>query len=757
MPPLSKKDQALALAAIGLPVFPLIENTKLPAIDSWQKKATTDKAQIERWWTCEITQWEQDYNIGIATGRKFGEGFLTVLDVDNKEGKNGSETLRAFEMLHDGLPGTFSTRTPSGGFHYFFVTKRQFHNSAGKVGEGLDLRGWHGFVAAPGSTIEGVPYTLQADGAVAAAPEWVEQLVVDASVRNERSEVRVAVGVVLDAPDDVARAVEYLQKDAPHAVENAGGDHTTYQVCCATRGYGVSEAMCLELLVNTGWNEKCSPPWSLDELAVKVTNAYEYAQDPAGVYSAAADFDATEDDTQPGEAHDVDPANHPLGPINSSFAFTVLGSSHAILWERRTVDGQPEAMFMNEPSFHRLKASEVWMPANSNKLVPMTKSWMNWSGRRTYSGVCFEPGKTCPPDWYNLWRGFSVEPAQDLDLTQAQQACSLWIEHMKVNVCKGDAPLFRWLMAWMAHAIQKPWEKPLVAVVLRGRKGTGKNSAFLPMQEALGNHAMVAANRRYLIGNFNSHLESLLLLTLDEAFWSGDKAGEGVLKDLVTGDTLIIERKGVEPYKAKNRARVVILGNEEWLVPASEDERRYAVLDIGESRMQDISFFVALKSQLLDNDRAGLRAWLAMMQMWDLRGVEINQAPLTDGLRDQKEKSLGLVESWLLESLRAGTLLHITNTWPGEVETSDVFNAVQVFAQSRKSGKGWLPLESEIGRALKKIVGGWDRRRRRQAGGERSYYYSVPSLAECRRDWDAFMKVKTDWQDAEEDALSLLA
>ncbi|WP_348650569.1 bifunctional DNA primase/polymerase, partial [Catellatospora sp. KI3] len=43
---------ALAAAAAGWHVFPLTVGTKLPAITSWEQRATTDPDRIRRCWSC---------------------------------------------------------------------------------------------------------------------------------------------------------------------------------------------------------------------------------------------------------------------------------------------------------------------------------------------------------------------------------------------------------------------------------------------------------------------------------------------------------------------------------------------------------------------------------------------------------------------------------------------------------------------------------------------------------------------------------
>ncbi len=67
----------------------------------------------------------------------------------------------------------------------------------------------------------------------------------------------------------------------------------------------------------------------------------------------------------------------------------------------------------------------------------------------------------------------------------------------------------------------------------------------------IGDHYLLVASPRYITGQFNSHMASLLVLHADEAFWAGDKASVGTLKDLVSGDYHMLEYKGVDPIGSR--------------------------------------------------------------------------------------------------------------------------------------------------------------------------------------------------------------
>ena len=88
----------------------------------------------------------------------------------------------------------------------------------------------------------------------------------------------------------------------------------------------------------------------------------------------------------------------------------------------------------------------------------------------------------------------------------------------------------------------------------------------------------------------NAHLQNKLFLFLDEAIWAGDKDAERVLKGITTEKWMMIEPKGVDAFQWPNRLGLLISGNAKWIVPASHDERRYAVNKVNEKWKQDKTY-----------------------------------------------------------------------------------------------------------------------------------------------------------------------
>lgn len=704
---------ALALAAEGFYVFPVSPGAKTPAVKGWQSQATRDPALLKAAFTNE-------HNIGIYTGRFAENEALLVIDVDNKGDKHGSESLLALELAGHGLPPTRAHDSPSDGQHLIYRTAESVRQGANVLGPGLDIRSRGGYIVGPGSALGNGRYSVADPRPIAEAPGWlVERLCASrrprAGERDRRPE--------LDAPPSAGNnARRYLENDAPLAVEGQGGDETTYKVACRLKDIGLAEPAALAAMLEH-WNGRCSPPWSPDDLAVKVANAYRYGTEPQGSAAPENDFNPV---MEPGEKL------HPFGEINKQYAYVVAGNSDHILFETRDIHGRSQLAHLDINTFHR-KHAAVKLP-DGKKTEPVTKLWLEWKGRRSYDGLVFMPERNVPDRFYNLWRGFAVEalPPDAAPSVSAQTALDAFLEHTRLNVCNGNEALYEWLISYCAHIVQRPWEKPLTALVFRGKKGTGKNAFIDRIGALLGQHYLLTSNRRYLVGNFNQHLENCLLFVLDEAVWAGDKQGEGVLKDLITGKTHLIEPKGSAAYSVDNHTRVVIIGNENWLVPASHDERRFVVFEVGDGRRANGGFFTAMREGM---ERDGYPLLLRFLKDRNLDGFDPNSAPVTAGLIEQKFASLDPLHQWWHECLEEGRVVDsdFGADWPSEIDCESLRQALSRHLKKRGIATR-LPEMRAFGRQLRECCP--DLGHKQARGGNK---YLVPELEACRASWKRWL------------------
>lgn len=711
-------DQALALAKEGFWVFPLQPGSKIPAV-KFKEWATRNPQTIADYW-----DHHPDYNIGIFT-EKFngGDEALVVVDVDNKEGRNGDAELVRLELDGKDLGPTRVHFTPSGGRHYLYSFQRPVKQGANKLGMGLDIRSRGGYVVGPGSHYKGRIYT-NGGGTVGLAPQWIIADCGD-DVPERPRDVRVAGGINVERAN--FRATLYLKSDAPLGLAGSRND-TAFKVAAYVRDLGVDMNACF-CLMDTHW--KCEPPLTIAELEHTVESVYRYAQNAPGTAATEADF-------EPVIATTESPKGNPVEELNKEFAYVQMGGGDFVLWETTGVKNQFELRHLEIPVFHRRHGLDRINVGK--KTMRITEDWLDWKGRRTFDGLVFMPEQVSPPRFYNLWRGFAYHPFPHgvHAPAPALEALGNFLQHIFENVCGSNKKLNDWLIGYFAHLVQKPWEKPLVALVFKGGKGVGKNVAVETVGALLGPHFLLASNRRYLVGNFNSHLENCLLFALDEAFWSGDKQAEGVLKDLITGKTHVIEYKGKEHYTVDNRTRVAIIGNEEWLIPASNDERRFAVFEVGDARKQDTKFFTAMREGM---EQGGYRLLLRYLLDHNLKEINVNEAPQTKALMDQKHSTLEPVHQWWLDSLTEGRIVgcDFTDGWPKELACDRFRMGLRRYLQDRGI-RSRVPDDRAIGRQVKNACPRMEHFR--IASG---YAYKFPNLATCRDLWDTYIGHPVGW------------
>ena len=157
----------LRYAARGWPVFPVSQD-KTPLVKGWPQAATLDPDRIRHWWAPH----RADMALGICTGPVSN---IWVMDIDPRNG--GNETLAWLVAKHGELPETLKASTPSGGTHYFwqFPKRIVIRTSSGKIGPGIDHRGWVGYVVAPPSIVAHGQYRwINPMVDPVPAPPWLE-------------------------------------------------------------------------------------------------------------------------------------------------------------------------------------------------------------------------------------------------------------------------------------------------------------------------------------------------------------------------------------------------------------------------------------------------------------------------------------------------------------------------------------------------------------------------------------------------------
>ena len=342
----------------GLAVFVIPKRAKAPPEKDWQALATTNVAALE-------ARAPDNCNFGIHPGRD-----IIIIDEDE------AGALLGLELEHGDLPPTLEFITARGLPHRVYRLPPDHPgvpNSVGKVAPKVDIRTQHGYVVAPGSRTNAGEYRIRYDLPIADAPQWLI--------------ARCGIAVPPAAPAapvpdadaaTVARASDWLRQRAG-AVEGQGGDLWTFQTAAWLRQMGLSEQQTAQLMAEE-WNDRCSPPWTLAEIAEKARRAFLYGKGtPSELVVTPDDFPAVQDTQSiPTVGSQIPISGKPTGAI-------CLGDFAA-----SKVEGPG---YLVKGLLNRASYSEIYGPPGAGKtfvaldLAYHVAAGSPWMGRRVHSGT----------------------------------------------------------------------------------------------------------------------------------------------------------------------------------------------------------------------------------------------------------------------------------------------------------------------------------------------------------------------------------
>jgi hypothetical protein len=465
-------------------------------------------------------------------------------------------------------------------------------------------------------------------------------------------------------------------------------------------------------------------------------------------------------------------ARDALNELNERYVLAPIGTRGAkttVVW---TIPKTYEDEFRSE-TISNLRASntnqftyfEEELPSGKFKRVKVlwVDMWLAYKFRRECPR-----GTTTDPEGVrdgtlNLWRGWDskmllkAEPLMEADRDVLLGMCSGFMQHIEINICRGDKDLMVYLLCWCSWLFQRPGDKPGVALALTGAPGQGKTAFFEYLCAIVGrHHSRVFHDSEQMSSRFNAAQSDQRLLVFDEAMATNSKQAKGIINGLITSSEMESEAKFDHRRVEKSFCCVLLCSNEVNSFDAQSKERRFQCFDCAYSmRWGKLEFFKALAAER--DSRTGPAAFYALCMQQDIS--EWNPQTLVKGAALWRNKYFGLapVDKWWFHCLLDGFLLHkgvSTKGQPmdGRVEElpEDLVQpwGEQVpFGKFRESALAFhkdLGNSAVVGRAIRKgfgndYVGYWEKHRLREDQGGRTAFLQVPPLKLCRTKWQEWI------------------
>ena len=302
------------------------------------------------------------------------------------------------------------------------------------------------------------------------------------------------------------------------------------------------------------------------------------------------------------------------------------------------------------PDQFKLDVANIFVrpSGGSAKPIPVEKYWKE-SPKRHERKIVFKPGGTTEPDEFNLWKGFGVEERKGW---QKQRRL---LQHIQQVICRRDKAKFKYIIRYLAWAVQNPDKHSDVVIVLKSRKqGTGKSTLGVVMLNIFGPHGALVDDKDRLLGRFTDWLETVCFVLAEEILWAGDLKAADKLKSFITGNTIQIERKFGSCRQIPNRLKTIATTNHEHAISAGVRDRRYVVYDVSEERVGDKAWFDSLYRDVADGGTHEFLYLLTHVQLGDWHPREILK---TAEATEQQRMSGDSVSQWSQACIEADAIV----------------------------------------------------------------------------------------------------
>ena len=272
------------------------------------------------------------------------------------------------------------------------------------------------------------------------------------------------------------------------------------------------------------------------------------------------------------------------------------------------------------------------------KRVPFITTWLRDENQRTYSRIVFSPSNDHNSDEYNRFKGWRVN---ELMLpTYRQELVDDVLTLISTKLCDNDMDFYKYLLQWYAHILQRPGERTRVCPIIKSVQGIGKNmvSDFIGKKILGSRYYLATATSSDIIGNFNGQMEDKILIIWDETAQKETWEMMGRIKELITNDTITVQKKYVNSCTMTNRINIMSFTNVGCPFLIEHTDRRFCGIETKASPLNadEIDHYVRI---LQDDDTA--YSFYQYLLGVDLEGVNLEKCrPMTQFYQECKSVSV---------------------------------------------------------------------------------------------------------------------
>jgi len=235
--------------------------------------------------------------------------------------------------------------------------------------------------------------------------------------------------------------------------------------------------------------------------------------------------------------------------------------------------------------------------------APFIFEWMKDPEIRAYQTMDTYPNAAlCPKDCFNLWRPFEMEFVTKW--TNDKEGLAFILNHIRI-ICGNDDLAYDQIITWMAHLIQYPEHKSFMPQFI-SIEGAGKTTIYELLKKIIGEEKCISSNTPSIDvwGPFNSLMAGKFLVCIDDPEIVDQNFHEQ-MKNIILGNTLRIQKKGMDSFMEKSYIHVITTtNNPTGIMRETQSERRTLTIRCSDEKVGDDDYFAKLRTYTYACDTA---------------------------------------------------------------------------------------------------------------------------------------------------------
>lgn len=556
---------ALKMAKLGYHVFPLLKklqrgNNSRGTPKGWNHNNPDDERSIPSTIDEEkIRDWDK-HGALVGYGVNPRDRRAVILDVDIKDGKIGAESLKSLVRDFKLSLDTFCVRTQSGGLHLYYsydnIPEGFYVKGTGIEGyPDIDLRADASFVNGP---YKGGKYKVVKDLPTRSLPKkLIEYLPLQPLTSNQQ------IIVSFDDAEALTYGDSLLKGIIPDVIYKGERDNTLIRLIGSwARKYPLETTI---ILTKEAISRCQGGDLKIEDYIPKIQTTYE------------------KDNFRPIAPEMLEwMEDHLILIAERKSIYDLSQKSHkALILKTAAID-----QFMNWIYF----VEDANNPKKKKKIYAFT-AWMESPKRQSLKSYGYYPKDMrefyCDIQDCKVANTYSP-PFMDHKQPKNEDY-NRYLKKFNSFVYDLFGEEAEFMLDWVAHQVQKPWEKLTIApVIISESRGVGKNLFFDIVKNMVGNWNCTEADVTEAVDKYCEFALHHHLVLINEANVDvRDKRGINVRRELlervktkITENMQTVEPKYIGRFNARSYINYLVAGNTMDAIPVEKGDRRFHVIEI---------------------------------------------------------------------------------------------------------------------------------------------------------------------------------